>query len=295
MKRWIYPVMVVIASACYGILSTNIKLAMKAGFTASEAVTAQYMTGFLLAVLLLAATWGKHHSFKGWAALIPAGVFTGMTGIVYGRSLIYLPASLAVVLLFQFTWIGMLIDCIAARRLPKKVELFSLALLFIGTILAAGVIGTDISGIPWQGWAWGLAAALSFSLFVFSNRKAVPGMDTVTRLAITSLFAVLVVSLFQSPEILWNGKIQEGLWTYGLLLGTLGIIVPVSLFSIAIPQVGSALASILSATELPVAVTASVLLLNEPFRFSQLAGIFVILGGMMLPTWADQRRNRRAL
>ena len=38
--------------------------------------------------------------------------FTAITGIVYGQSLNYLPASLAVVMLFQFTWIGLLIDCI---------------------------------------------------------------------------------------------------------------------------------------------------------------------------------------
>ncbi|WP_040226468.1 EamA family transporter [Bhargavaea cecembensis] len=290
MPRWIYPVMVAFASACYGVLSTNIKLAMKAGFTASEAVTAQYMTGFLLAVVLFAVTAGKRRSFRGWPALIPAGLFTALTGIVYGRSLIYLPASLAVVLLFQFTWIGMLIDCIAVRRLPKKVELFSLILLFAGTLLAAGLIGTDLSGIPWQGWAWGLAAALCFALFVFSNRKTVEGMATPTRLLITSFVAMLIVSAFQSPDILWNGQIAEGLWKYGLLLGTLGIVVPVTLFSVAVPHVGSALASILSATELPVAVTASVLLLHEPFTVLQLAGIFVILAGMLLPTWAEQRR-----
>ena len=291
MPKWIYPAMVAFASACYGILSTNIKLAMNAGFSASEAVTAQYMTGFLLAILLFAVTWRKRRSFTGWTSLIPAGIFTGLTGIIYGRSLIYLPASLAVVLLFQFTWIGMLIDCIASRRLPKKVELYSLLLLFVGTILAAGLIGTDLSGIPWQGWAWGLGAALSFALFVFANRKAVPGMDTTTRLLITSLTAMLVVCVFQSPEILWNGQISEGLWKYGLLLGTFGIIVPVTLFSIAIPKVGSGLASILSATELPVAVIVSVLLLHEPFHALQLAGIIVVLTGMLLPTWAEHRRR----
>jgi drug/metabolite transporter (DMT)-like permease len=291
MPKWIYPVMIAVGSSCYGILSTNIKLAMNAGFTASEAVTAQYMTGFFLALLLFAAINRRLPNLKGASALIPAGVFTAATGIVYGKSLVYLPASLAVVLLFQFTWIGMLIDCIARKRLPNRAEVFSLVLLFMGTVLAAGLIGTDLTGIPWQGWAWGMAAALTFSLFIFSNRKTVEGMDTLTRMLVTSFIAVIVISAFQSPEILWDGSLQEGLWMYGLLLGVFGIIAPIALFGIAVPHVGSGLSSILSSAELPVAITVSVLLLHEPFSGIQLAGIIVILLGMVLPTLFEHRRR----
>ena len=46
MKQWMYPLMIVFAASCYGILSTIIKLAIHDGFTASEAVTSQYFIGF---------------------------------------------------------------------------------------------------------------------------------------------------------------------------------------------------------------------------------------------------------
>ena len=75
----------------------------------------------------------------------------------------------------------MLFDCIASGRLPKRIEVISLLFLFGGTIFAAGVIGTDISGIPWQGWAWGMASAVSFASFVMINQRQVKGMDTETR------------------------------------------------------------------------------------------------------------------
>lgn len=52
MKPWMYPLFIVIGASCYGILSTIIKLAIHDGFTASEAVTAQYYTGFLLALII---------------------------------------------------------------------------------------------------------------------------------------------------------------------------------------------------------------------------------------------------
>lgn len=285
MKNWIYPLMVVIAASSYGVLSTIIKVAMKNGFTAAEAVTAQYFLGFALAALLFFVTQRKLPRIKGWKILVLSGTSTAVTGMVYAHSLNYLPASLAVVLLFQFTWIGMFLDCIVNRRWLKRTEVVSLILLFAGTLFAAGIIGTDLSGIPWQGWAWGIGAAFCFSAFMFVNGKQIEGMDTSARLFYVSLFAAIVVGLFQTPEIVWNGQLfNEGLWVFGLLLGVFGIIMPIYFFSVAVPHVGSGLASILSAMELPVAVLASVIILNEALSFLQIGGIIIILTGMVLPS-----------
>ena len=144
MKQWMYPLMIVFAASCYGILSTIIKLAIRDGFTAAEAVTSQYFIGFVIALLIFIIVKRKIPKFGGGITLLLAGLFTATTGTVYGQAIAYMPASLAVVMLFQFTWIGMLFDCIAKRRLPKRIEVISLVFLFGGTILAAGVIDADI-------------------------------------------------------------------------------------------------------------------------------------------------------
>ncbi|WP_228551153.1 EamA family transporter [Sporosarcina cascadiensis] len=283
MKPWMYPLLVVIGASCYGILSTIIKLAIQDGFTASEAVTSQYYTGFLLALIIYLFTRKGIPTLRGSFPVLLAGLFTAITGSVYGKSVEYMPASLAVVLLFQFTWIGMLYDCLAARRLPKKAEVVSLVFLFGGTVLAAGLIDADISGIPWQGWAFGFAAAFSFAAFVMANQKPVPGMDVVTRLFLMSFYAAIAITFFQSPEIVWNGKLGEGLWIYGAILGVFGIVLPIFLFSVGVPKVGGGMSSILSAVELPVAILASMLLLGERLTWLQFTGIFLVLSGMILP------------
>lgn len=117
--NFIYPLLIVIASSSYGILSTIIKVAMRHGFTSAEAVSSQYIIGFMLIVFIFIVTQRQLpqiSSKSGLLILIWSGIFTGTTGIVYGESLKYLPASLAVVMLFQFTWIGLLIDCALHRR-----------------------------------------------------------------------------------------------------------------------------------------------------------------------------------
>ena len=294
--NWIFPLMVVVASSSYGILSTIIKVAMGNGFTVSESVSSQYIVGFFLALILALVTQRQLPKLTkdGVITLVLAGLFTGTTGVVYGQSLVYLPASLAVVMLFQFTWIGLLIDCVLKRRLPTRAETISLVFLVSGTLLAAGVIGADISNIAWQGWAYGLFSALSFAIFIQINSRPVEGMTNITRLLLLSFVAAVGTSLVLSPEIIWNGRLfVDGLWKYGLMLGFFGIILPITLFGIAIPKIGGALASILSAMELPVAIMASVIVLGEHLTSLQLTGIVLVLIGMTLPTYISMYKAKR--
>ena len=285
--NWIYPLLIVIASSSYGILSTIVKVAMENGFTAAEAITSQYLFGFALALILLVVTQRSLPKLTKFGAitLFSAGLFTATTGIVYGQALIYLPASLAVVMLFQFTWIGLFIDCLLKKRLPSRIETISLLFLFAGTIFAAGVFDVDLSQIPWQGWVLGLLSALCFALFIQINSRPVEGVTTMARTFILSGIALVVSSIFLTPEILWNGQLTAGLWKFGLALGTFGVILPILLFSIAGPKVGGAFASILSAMELPVAVIVSVIVLDEILTTWQIAGIILVLVGMSLPSY----------
>lgn len=295
MKNLIFPLMIVIASSSYGILSTIVKVAMQHGFTSAEAITSQYIFGFLLALLLFITTQRTLPKLNksGLLTLALAGALTATTGIVYGQSLNYLPASLAVVLLFQFTWIGLFIDCALKRQWPSRPEAISLIFLFSGTILAAGIVDVDLSAIAWQGWALGLLSAVSFALFIQINSRQVEGVSTIGRTFIVSIFALLIISIVLTPEIIWNGQlIGAGLWKFGLALGTFGIILPIVLFSIAIPKVGGGLASILSAMELPVAILASMIVLKEVLSPLQFVGIALVLIGMMLPSILTMKKTQ---
>lgn len=283
----IYPLLIVIGSSSYGILSMIIKVAMLHGFETKEAVTSQYVIGFILAFILFATTQQSlpKLSWKGFSIIMVSGLLTGNTGIVYGQAIHYLPASLAVVMLFQFTWIGLFLDCIIHHRRPSHIELFSLIFLVTGTILAAGILDVDLSGFDWRGWAFGLASAFSFACFIQFNSKPVEGISTIVRMTIMSFFAMIIVCLFQAPEIMINGKLfNSELLYFGLALGFFGIILPILLFTISVPRVGGGLASILSATELPVAIIASVIVLHEKLTLLQVGGILLVLVGMILPT-----------
>lgn len=291
---WLYPLLIIIAASSFGILSTIVKLAMQAGFTSAEAISAQYLFGFTLALVLFVATQRTMPklSVKGLFILILTGSFTATTGIVYGQSLNYLPASLAVVMLFQFTWIGLIMNCVIKRRLPSRLEVISLLFLFGGTILAAGVLNVDLTQTDWRGWVLGLIAAISFAAFLQINSVHIEGVTTIARTFILATVSVTIIIFVLSPEVLWNGQLTNGLWTYGLALGIFGIILPNLLFSFAAPKVGGALVSILSAMELPVAVIVSVIVLHEALTWLQIGGIVLVLIGMSLPSYFSSKKQR---
>jgi drug/metabolite transporter (DMT)-like permease len=68
-----------------------------------------------------------------------------------------------------------------------------------------------------------------------------------------------------------------------LVLGVFGQVIPVFLLVNFGPRTGSALGSILTSTELPVAVGVSALVLGDEIGAAQLVGVGRVLAGIALP------------
>ena len=95
--------------------------------------------------------------------------------------------------------------------------------------------------------------------------------------------AFILVMIVFPPTFIFNGAISQGLWKYGLGLGIFSIVVPSIAFTIGIPKIGSGLATILGAAELPVTTILSVLVLKEAVLSSQWFGVSLILIGIAIP------------
>ena len=84
----------------------------------------------------------------------------------YAISVEELPASIAVVLLFQFTWIGVIIEAIANRTFPSRDKIISILILFAGTLFAGGVFEGLGQSFSTKGIIFGLLVAALFSFYV---------------------------------------------------------------------------------------------------------------------------------
>ncbi|MGM0922564.1 MAG: EamA family transporter [Bacillota bacterium] len=278
-----YSFLVLVGACSYGVISTIIKIAYMHGFTVNEVIGSQYLFGFFMFLICVTLFSRKKVSFKQALTLMITGTTTSLTGIFYGKSLETIPASIAIILLFQFTWIGIVIEAIAVKKLPGPDKVLAAVILLIGTFMAGNIFGHDAFSLSNPGIIWGLLSAVSFSLFIFASGKAAIELPSLTRSLFMSLGAAVFLLIVFSPDFLTNGSMQSGLWIYALLLGFFGVFIPVVLFSIGTPKIGSGIATILGAAELPMAILCSVLILKEQVTILQTAGIIMILAGIVTP------------
>jgi hypothetical protein len=95
--------------------------------------------------------------------LLGLGCATCATTIFYTFAMSTLPVPLALTLLFQFTWIGTVIQVVMTRRAPAACQVVSALVIVAGTVFASGLYATNLSICnPW-GIAAGLAAAVCAS------------------------------------------------------------------------------------------------------------------------------------
>lgn len=287
-----YPLFILIGSSSYGILSSIVKLAVNDGYRVPDIMLSQYAMGIALLLCFFFFTGKQKLSLRMILQLLAVGTLLGLTGITYNLSIAEIPASFAVVLLFQFTWMGVAIEAISLKKLPSRAKLISVLLLWAGTFLAGGLITkqTGITGNP-AGIGYGLAAALFFALYLFFSGKAAKGIPTIERSLIITGGGLLVILAVFLPGFISAGGVPSGIFAYSLPLALCGIIFPVVFLALGSPHVESGIATIISAAELPASMAAAMLIVGEPLTLWQAAGVIVILAGIAIPCLPSAKKG----
>ncbi|HJK24200.1 MAG TPA: DMT family transporter, partial [Methanocorpusculum sp.] len=195
--------LVLLAACCYGILSTIVKIALGNGVGIPVILVGKFFYGlvilFVLVVLVHFLFPRKDKPPKSTLPPWKRGVILFVTGIVmclvtvcYFYSVSYLPVSVAVILLFQFSWMGVVIEAVANRRMPSRNQLIAVVIIFVGTILAGGTTGFGMEINPF-GVVLGLLAAFFYAMFVFLSGRVEPSMTPMNRSFLIALSGFIFV------------------------------------------------------------------------------------------------------
>ncbi|WP_018393225.1 DMT family transporter [Bacillus sp. 37MA] len=296
-------ILFVLAGACsFGLLSTFVKKAYESGFHVDDVVGSQNLFGVIMlwTLVFVAAKSAKQPAAsqtfnvtrRQALSLMAVGTTTGLTGMLYYAALQYISASFAIVLLFQFTWMGILLEAVVERKRPGKDKILSLIILFVGIIMASGYLGGGQEAVSWIGVTLGLLAAVTYALFIWFSGKTAKQVVPITRSAIMLSGSFILVMLVFPPHFLINGSLHEGLLPWALLLALFGIVIPPLFYAIGVPRVGGGLATILSAAELPTAVIMSYVVLNESVNWLQWLGVGITMFGIALPELMKRKKSQ---
>ncbi len=297
MKSKLRASIFVFLGACsFGVLSTIVKTAYAHGFTLSDVTGSQTIIGMCILWLI----YFVNKTFKNksqtnnskklalsnklWLAckVMFAGSFTGLVGVLYYKSVSYLPASIAIILLMQNVWMSFIIEKLFLRKRPSRRQLYAMIIVLIASILAAGVfedrVYLDIRGI-----IYGLASALSYSIFMLTSARIGNELEHSYKSALMISGACLLTFIIFPKLFILSDLFSSGILPWGLSLAIFGMVIPPFLYSKSIPKTGLSLAAILGAAELPVAVIASSLVLSERLSVLQILGIILIIFAIALP------------
>lgn len=303
-------------ASIYGMLATIVKISYKEGFTTAEVTTAQCTIGLftLLILNLIQTKTTKKHLPKPekseiWKLML-AGTSLGFTSLFYYLSVQFINVSIAIVLLMQSVWIGVVVESIINRKFPTSRKIIATFIILIGTLLATNVINSEIS-LDWRGIMFGMMAAMSFSLTMFTSNKIALNLP-VLRKSFLMLCGGTTVVLIYSALTQFLPYFSEGvsnfydeigftfyqakafdfniLWKYGLFLALFGTVLPPILFNLGFPRTGLGLGSIISSMELPVSVLMAFILLNEQVLGIQWLGIAIILFAIIFMNLSPKRR-----
>jgi drug/metabolite transporter (DMT)-like permease len=273
--------LVALGATSYGMLATFVKLAYKDGFTTAEVTSSQFIYGILgmLFINLFQKIFKKEKtksaSSKNIFQLMVAGTSLGMTSVFYYLCVKYIDVSIAIVLLMQTVWMGVLLEWILDKKRPSAQKIISVIIVLFGTFLATKLYEFTIQ-LDWRGLFWGILAAASFTTTMFTANKVALEISSAQRSLYMLLGGAVIVFTFSAYTQV--GSLNFEIFkNYGLFLALFGTIIPPILLNAGFPKTGLGLGSIVASLELPVSVLMAFLILNEKVVVWQWCGILLII------------------
>ena len=298
--------LVAIGASSFGMLASFVKLAYANGFTTAEVTLSQVLLGFF-GMLFINMIRKKQTNEPTPTAmnkrnLILAGTSMGFTSVLYYLAVSFIDASIAVVLLMQSVWIGVVIESIVTKKFPSLLKLFAVGIILLGTMFATNVMNYDVN-LDYRGVFFGFLASCSFATTMFASNVVANHLPAPIRSLYMLCGATIIVFTFAfitqiGPnnsaimavfyETLTNhvAITRDFNWsifyTWGVLLALFGTILPPIFLNMGFPNTGVGLGSIVASIELPVSVTIAYFLLNEQVILIQWIGILLILSAIFI-------------
>jgi drug/metabolite transporter (DMT)-like permease len=223
--------------------------------------------------------------------LFLSGILWGLMAAFYTASLSSLPASMAMILSFQFTWMLEAYQIYTDYRTNKKktlnkVRLVAISSILVGAVLCSSMNMDELSKLNTHGVIFGFLSAICYTAALIVMERLDKDTPTLLKSCFTNFGQLLVVSCqlvvisIVSPEKIQASGSAEG-WLWVALIGAI-MAVDLYVYNKTTPYLkGTGLVGCLVAIELPASLFFSNRLLGEYISPLQWCGVCFILFGIV--------------
>lgn len=207
------------------------------------------------------------------------GVGYSMMAGLYISSVLYIPASLAALLLYAYP---ILVTVIAVLTRQEEFSVYKLAGLFLASCGLILVLGVAFQGINYLGVILALGSALVYAIYILIGNKMLKTVTPLVSTTIISTSAAFTYGVIGLPIGGTTWKLAGVTWMGigGIIL--FSTIIAMLTFFEGIKRIGATSASIISTSEPVMTVVLAVIFFNEQLTLLQaVGGIFVVLGAIL--------------
>jgi drug/metabolite transporter (DMT)-like permease len=279
------------AAACYGLNIAFARMAALAGITGTNIV---FYRVFVLLAVLLPIVWIARRSLRPapgeGAALTWLAVTSTIVGLAYLSSVTFVPVTIAVVILYLFPVLIVLMAPLVDRTPFDPLRFVLAGIAFAGVAM---VVGPAFDALDWRGLALAGLAAIGAAVQFFAAARCRRSSTTsklvlihVMVLPVTGLVGLMTGTL-DGPAILMAAPLAAALTIAGYLIGF-------GLQLVALARTSAAAAGLAFCAEPLFAAGSSMLFLGERLDAIQVAGAALVIGVIVLNVWSESRRQAPA-
>ena len=277
-----YSIIMFIAGATYGFMVPLVRTAYDFGYLTPEIMVSQYLVGLVALCFICLIFSRKSIAPVDILKLLGVGIFSAGVSFFYYQAIQLLTPAAALTLLFQFVWMGMIVQAVRSRSLPKASSVIAVVLIIIGAIFATGLIdeGMSLESLNPLGIVFGLLSAVSYTVFLVLSSVVAKTTPALNR----SLIVVLGsfgLSLAIAPTYLEKTMIVLDP-VLAIVLGLFCICVPIVLISISAPKLPTGLTTIMASSELPSGVICAAIFLGDQMSLAIWLGVVIVLVGIVV-------------
>lgn len=285
---YVLAVVQAILYACMGVMG---KYLYGTGLTPEQVTMLRFFgSAAIVAVMIAALRRGPFLSRK--PVVYAQALFFAGGAYFYMLSVDELTAGLATVIFYSYPAVVAVLSVVVLHERLSARTVVSLVLAMVGVVLISGLAAPGELRLSPLGIAYGVAACVSFGVYVVLGQKTADkeGQLTLT-FTMSAVGSAVMLALFpgQTAFLLHMTALQ---WALGLSIALFCTVLPVLLLLAAIKRIGAQKASLVSILETPFSLLFAFLVLGETLTGVQGAGSALVVASIVLATLPARRAGK---
>jgi drug/metabolite transporter (DMT)-like permease len=300
--------LVLVSAASFGTMPIFAKLAYEEmNLPAAHEVKTLLAVRFCLAGVLmwLLGAWQRHTGaaprVEPRLSIIVPLVALGALGYV-GQSFSYftaigiISASATGLLLYTYPILVTLLAMLFFRESLTGRKILALGMATVGALLVLGLAGallgvggSSLGSLNPVGAAWGIAAAVIYSVYIIAGTRFTAGVPPIFASAIVISSAALVYTLWGSISGELHLELASSVWFWAACIAVVCTVVAIATFFAGLKLVGPSRAAIASTVEPAVTVLLAPVVLQESLTPEQIVGGVLVLCAVLVLQWPSRQ------